>query len=146
MAEPEGRGTLRSAPVADPDSQPFWQALREHRIVLQECARCEEVRFPPMPGCPHCGSPASAPVDAQGSGTVYSCIVVHRPMGSFAESELPAAIATVELAEGCRVLGRVLLEVDERAAGSALIGQPVSACFVDHEDWTELAFALVTPS
>lgn len=142
MAEPVGAGPVRPGPVPDLDSEPFWRGLREHRIDLQQCGRCREVRFPPMPGCPRCGSPDSVHVSAGGRGRVYSCVVVHRPLGTFTDAELPATIATVELDEGCRVLGRLLLDVHEPAVGGALIGQPVAACFVDHESWTELAFAI----
>ncbi len=121
-----------SSPVADEDSAPFWEALRRHRVLLQKCAHCGEVRFPPMPGCPQCGSGAAEPVTAGGHGRIYSWIVVHRPLGSITEAELPCTIATVELDEGCRVLGRF--------AGDASIDLPVTARFVDHDGWTELAF------
>ncbi len=121
-------------PSVDEDSAPFWSALREHRIVLQRCAQCGEVRFPRMPGCPRCGSSASDDIAATGHGRIYSWIVVHRPLGSIPEEALPSTIATVELAEGCRVLGRLL-------RGEAAVDYPVTACYVDHDSWTELAFA-----
>jgi uncharacterized OB-fold protein len=121
-------------PAADEDSAPFWSALREHRLVLQKCRDCGEVRFPRMPGCPKCGSSASEDVSASGTGRIYSWIVVHRPLGTIPEDALPCTIATVELDEGCRVLGRLV-------SGSAGIDLPVSARFVDHDEWTELTFA-----
>ena len=125
----------RPGPAIDPDSAPYWRGLRSGQILLQKCANCDEVRFPPMPGCPRCGWAASSQVVASGTGRVYSWIVVHRPIGTFSEEELPAVIATVELDEGCRVLGRL-----EGASGAA-VDLPVTARFVDHGDWTELAFA-----
>ena len=125
-----------SGPVADEDSAPFWDALRGHRILLQQCAGCSEIRFPPMPGCPHCGSGDWEHVSASGRGRVYSWIVVHRPLGTITEADLPCTLATVELDEGCRVLGRL--------TGDASIDLRVSATYVDHDDWTELAFAPVS--
>ena len=128
---------MTAAPTPDEDSAPFWLGLREHRVLLQQCADCAEVRFPPMPGCPQCGSPDSERIAATGEGTVYSWIVVRRPLGTFTEADLPATIATVELTEGCRLLGRVY------GSGLPAIDAAVVAHFVDHGEWTELAFALV---
>ena len=128
---------MTSPPIPDEDSAPFWQGLREHQVLLQKCANCSEVRFPPMPGCPNCGSPESERITATGRGKVYSWIVVHRPLGTFTDADLPATIATVELAEGCRVLGRL------HGAATPGIDLAVTADFVDHDDWTELAFTPV---
>jgi uncharacterized OB-fold protein len=121
-----------TAPVADEDSAPFWEALRGHQVLLQQCGNCSEIRFPPMPGCPKCGSGVWANVTASGLGRIYSWIVVHRPLGTITEAELPCTLATVELDEGCRVLGRF--------TGDAAVDVRVSARFVDHKEWTELAF------
>jgi len=121
-----------SAPVVDEDSAPFWEALRGHRVLLQKCANCQEIRFPPMPGCPNCGSGEWEHVTAGGRGRIYSWIVVHRPLGTITEADLPCTLATVELDEGCRVLGRL--------TGDASVDLPVSARYVDHDEWTELAF------
>lgn len=122
-----------AGPTADEDSAPFWAALRGHRLLLQKCGNCGEVRFPRMPGCPQCGSSASEDVSASGHGRIYSWIVVHRPLGSIPEDALPCTIATVELDEGCRVLGRLL-------NGRAAIDLPVTAGYADHDAWTELTF------
>lgn len=121
-----------AGPAVDDDSDSYWAALREHRIELQKCGACSEIRFPPMPGCPNCGSSDADVVTATGRGRVYSWIVVHRPLGTITEAEVPCTIATVELDEGCRVLGRL--------TGEAAVDLPVTAVYVDHDDWTELAF------
>jgi uncharacterized OB-fold protein len=125
---------VTSPPVPDEDSAPYWDALREHRLRLQKCANCGEVRFPPMPGCPNCGSPESKLLFGAGTGEVYSWIVVRRPFGTFTEADLPAVIATVELDEGCRVLGRL------HTTKPVSAGLRVVARYVDHDEWTELAF------
>jgi hypothetical protein len=125
-------------PTVDDDSAAYWAALREHRIELQKCGECGEIRFPPMPGCPNCGSGDVELVTATGRGQVYSWIVVHRPLGSITEADVPCTIATVELDEGCRVLARL--------TGQAGVGLPVTAVYVDHEDWTELAFVAGGPA
>jgi uncharacterized protein len=128
----------RPGPVPDEDSAPFWDGLREHKVLVQKCANCAQVRFPSMPGCPHCGSPAAERIAVSGAGRIYSWIVAHRPVGSLTEAEVPVAIATVELAEGCRMLGRLDPSVQPA------VDLPVAPLFVDHEGWTELAFGAVT--
>jgi uncharacterized OB-fold protein len=132
-----GVAAARPAPVPDEDSAAFWQGLREHRIYVQKCTQCGEVRFPPMPGCPQCSSSGFETLLVTGTGSVYSWIVVHRPIGSLTEAELPCSFVTIELDEGCRMLGRLDSALPPR------IGQRVTALFVDHPSWTELAFVPV---
>jgi len=121
-------------PAADEDSAPYWAGLREGRIELQRCTACGEVRFPRMPACPNCGSPDWVAHTAAGTGRIYSWIVVHRPLPPFEPADLPCTLATVELDEGCRLLGRLV-------SGAAGVDVPVTADFVAHGDaWTELVF------
>lgn len=124
----------RPGPVPDEDSRPYWDAMRAHRILLHTCTRCGEVRCPPMPSCPNCGGTGANASYAAGRGVVYSWIEVHRPVGNVLAGEVPCTIATVELDEGPRVVARL----DESKPS---IGRPVTASFVDHDTWTELAFA-----
>jgi uncharacterized OB-fold protein len=124
----------RPGPMPDEDSAPFWEGLRAHQVLVQKCANCATVRFPPMPGCPHCGSPAAERIAVTGAGKIYSWIVAHRPVGSLTEDEVPVTLATVELAEGCRMLGR--LDASVRPA----VDVPVAPLFLEHAGWTELAF------
>ena len=119
-----------TAPRADVDSRAWWDGLREHRLVLQACDACDRPRFPPMPSCPFCGTPGGHDVEVDGRATVYSWVVVHRALTPGQEGEVPYTIATVELPEGARMVGRL--------AGAPGDGAPVEAVFVDHDDWTEL--------
>ena len=125
-----------STPRTDEDSAAYWAGLREQRILLQRCAVCSEMRFPRMPACPNCGSPEWSEQEVSGSGRVYSWIVVHRPLPPFEQADLPCTLATVELDEGCRVLGRLV-------SGDARPDLRVRAEFCAHEDWTELVFRTV---
>jgi uncharacterized OB-fold protein len=127
--------SLRSAPAPDVDSAAFWNGLSEHRVVSQHCLHCAERRVPPMPSCPRCGSTDYRWEDCSGRGRVYSWIVVRMPLGNLTASDLPCTLATVELEEGGRVVGRMLGEWD------AAVDVAVAARFADHEGWTELAFA-----
>jgi 3-oxo-4,17-pregnadiene-20-carboxyl-CoA hydratase alpha subunit len=128
---PERNGT---APAGDEDSGPWWTALAEHRILLQRCLDCGLVRFPPMPGCPRCGGAHDETVESAGTGVVYSWITIRHPLAGLSAADVPRTIATVELAEGCRLVGRLLTEHEPA------IDDPVRPVFLDGPTGTELAF------
>jgi uncharacterized OB-fold protein len=108
--------------------------VRPRAILLQQCTTCGAHRCPPLPACPACGATGARWHSVGGDGVVYSWIVVRRPVGTVTAEELPITFATVEIDHGCRLVGRLL------DADGARIGAAVSAAFVDHGDWTELAF------
>jgi uncharacterized OB-fold protein len=122
------------APTPDPESAFWWEGLRQERLLLQRCGDCGQPRFPPLPSCPLCASGATDIVEASGRGVVYSFVTAHVPVSPGYEGPLPYTVATVELAEGPRVLGRV----DPPAP--LAVGAAVSARFLAHATWTELTF------
>jgi uncharacterized OB-fold protein len=122
-------------PVADDESRFYWDGLRAHRVLVEQCAACGRHRFPPMPACPHCGTPGGDIVELDGRGTVYSWIVVHRAFNEVFAPEVPYTIAVVELAPGCRTVART--------EGGVTAGTAVEPFFVDHDGWTELRFRVV---
>lgn len=123
------------APQPDPDSAAWWRGLREHRILLQVCGGCRRPRHPPMPRCPWCATRTFTVVDSPGRGVVYSFVTAHVAVSPGYGADLPYTVATVELDEGPRLLGRV-----ESLLPQA-IGAGVVARFRDHPSWTELYFA-----
>ena len=121
-------------PDADVESAPWWDGLRSHRIVLQRCTSCSRPRFPPMPRCPACACPASELLESDGRGTIYSYVTAHQPVSPGYDGPYPYTVATVELADGVRVLARV------EPVAAAAIGASVTPQFVDHDGWTELRY------
>ncbi|MDF3075020.1 MAG: hypothetical protein K0S54_2687 [Alphaproteobacteria bacterium] len=100
---------LRPRPEPDPDSRPYWDACRQHRLLLQHCADCDAPRFPPGPVCSNCGSARHLWKEASGKGRVFSWIVVRHPVPAevFA-SEVPYVVALVELDEGVRLPSNII--------------------------------------
>jgi uncharacterized OB-fold protein len=131
-----------SAPEPDLESAAWWEGLRAHRVTLQHCQDCDQTRFPPMPSCPWCASAAFDVVESAGRGVVYSFVTANVAVSPGYRGSLPYSVATVELDEGPRLLGRV------EPASPLAIGDRVVSCFVDHAAWTELCFepAAVPPS
>jgi uncharacterized OB-fold protein len=99
---------LGPAPVPGPDDAPYWEGLRQRRLLLQWCSSCGAVRHPPQPRCGRCTSAAHRWEDASGAGTVHTFTVV----GTAAHPELadavPYVVALVELDEGPRVVSNVV--------------------------------------
>ncbi|MFJ8586206.1 bifunctional MaoC family dehydratase N-terminal/OB-fold nucleic acid binding domain-containing protein [Streptomyces sp. NPDC093595] len=95
----------RPRPVVNRDNAGFWEGVAAHRLLLQRCAGCGTLRFPWLPGCWSCGSDRWDAVEADGSGTVYSYVVVHHP--PFPAFDPPYAVGLIELAEGVRVVSNV---------------------------------------
>jgi uncharacterized OB-fold protein len=87
-----------------------------------------------MPSCPWCAATAFDVVESTGRGIVYSFVTAHVALSPGYTGSVPYSVATVELEEGPRLLGRV-----EPPAPLA-IGDRVVSRFVDHATWTELYF------
>src|SRR5271163_5333618 len=64
-------------PVADALSKPFWDAVNERRLVLQHCAACDRLQYPPQNSCQVCGSAARLTwKEVEGKGHIASFIVI----------------------------------------------------------------------
>ncbi|MBM3489978.1 MAG: Zn-ribbon domain-containing OB-fold protein [Alphaproteobacteria bacterium] len=119
---------LKPLPVPDPDSEPFWQGCKRHRLLLRRCTDCGRLRYPPGPVCAHCGSRAGEWREASGRGRVYSWIVVRHPVPQevFA-AEVPYVVALIELEEGVRLASNLVGCPPEAVAAD----MPVAVTFED---------------
>lgn len=98
----------KPVPIVQPWAQPFWDAAREHRLVLQHCADCDRPIHYPRVACPHCGSARVGWRPASGRGTVYSYTVVVNNAPSAFLADMPYVVAVIELAEGVRMLSNIV--------------------------------------
>jgi uncharacterized protein len=114
------------APERSPETDPFWSATAEGRLVLPNCDDCAAAIWYPRTLCPICGSTSVTWVEASGQGTIYSYTVMHRGPGRFRDV-VPYVVAYVELAEGPRVLTNIVNCDPDRVH----IGQSVSVAFFD---------------
>lgn len=123
------------APQRDIESEFYWRGLQNRELLLQRCLSCGKTRFPAMPACCHCGAEHSEIVRAAGRGRLYSWVVAHHAFNPALAAELPYAVGTIELEEGCRLVARL-----DRPEG-LYHDQPMTLYFVEHADWTEARFA-----
>lgn len=117
-------------PQPTPVSQPFWNALREERVVLQRCDDCGRWVYYPRSRCPACLSARLAWTEVDGLGTVYTFTVAEQATAPPFADEVPQLLAIVELTEGVRV-STTLVDVDARAV---TVGMPVAPVFDHGED------------
>ena len=127
-------------PVPVPTSdveETFWAATLEGDLLLQACD-CGNVQFYPRILCTECGETEPGFTASDGVGTVYAYTVCHIP-GDFGFAErTPYPVATVELAEGPRLL--VFVDADPDAVD---VGTPVDIDFWQVSD--EAAIPVARP-
>jgi uncharacterized OB-fold protein len=116
-------------PVADDLTSPFWDAAKEHRLVVQRCGSCGYYNHPPRPYCDACTAQEMRFEPVSGRGTVFSFTVMHQRDVAGFEDEAPFINVVVELAEQPRLLMVSNLELSERA--KVKIGEPVEVYFED---------------
>lgn len=117
-------------PIANADSQPYWNAARERRLVIRKCKACGQLHFMPRHLCPACWSDQLEWVDARGTGTVHSFTVIHRASDPAFAPLVPYVVALVELDEGPRMMANIL----GAGAMDVKIGDPVRVTFEDRGD------------
>lgn len=116
-------------PAADEVTAPWWEATREHRLLVQTCTSCSGAQHPPRAVCIHCGETGQLGwTDASGRATVDSFTVVHRAPRP--DEPVPYVIARVRLADGVVVLTRL----EGRDPDGWRIDDPVRVGWVDLPD------------
>jgi len=116
-------------PAANAETVGWWEAAREHRLVVQRCTVCGRTRHPPGPICPGCRSTAAEWDELAGSGVVYTYTVVRQAFLPALADRLPYVVAAVELdgAGGARMVSNVV-DVDP---GDVSIGLRVELVWED---------------
>jgi len=110
-------------PLADPDTEQFWSAAKDNKLMIGNCNSCGEKHYYPRGMCPHCGGSDVGLVQSSGKGEIYSWSVLRR-------AEPPFAIAYVTLDEGPTMMTNIIeCNLDELA-----IGQRVKLKFSETEE------------
>ena len=120
----------KPAPRPNAVSQPYWDALRRHKLVLQKCRHCGQVRHYPRLVCHNCYSMEVDWIEASGRGAIHSWTVAHHAYHPGFARDLPYVLAVVDLEEGVRALGQLRGADHDKLK----IGQPVQVDFEDRDD------------
>src|SRR4029077_18139391 len=89
----------------------------DYALIGGRCTHCSRASFPLRDRCPHCQSPDPLPLPLDGDGAVYSFTVIRQAAPGFS---VPYVLASVDLADGVRIIGQV-----EAAPTELAIGTPV---------------------
>ena len=117
-------------PIANADSQPYWDAARERRLVIRKCKSCGTLHFMPRHLCPACWSDQLEWVESKGNGTVHSFSIIRRASDPAFAPKVPYVTALIELDEGPRMMANILGE----DALSVRIDDRVKLTFEDRGD------------
>jgi uncharacterized OB-fold protein len=94
-------------PAVTEETEAFWSAAKEGRLVVERCASCGAESFPPRGMCRSCRGRSMALVEITGRGLLYSFTVNYQRW--LPDLEVPYTIALVEFPghPGVRVAGRL---------------------------------------
>lgn len=117
-------------PRRSPVTEAYWDACRDHELLIQACTDCGSYQFYPRTFCATCSSKEIGFVAASGHGTVLTWTVVRRAVSAAYAADVPYVIALIKLREGPVMMSKVIAcEFELIHAGMAVE--------VSFEDWSE---------
>ena len=123
-------GFARPMPVKTPTSAPFWDALAQHRIVIQYSPSTQAYVFYPRVLAPRTLADDLEWREISGMGTLYSFTVARRPVGPHFADAVPQILGIVEWDEG----PRFSTELVDVAPTELCVGMRVKPVFCDYPD------------
>ena len=135
------RGMNLIIPDNDTEWKGYFEAARQHRLVMKRCGHCGLLRYPPGAACPWCTSLQWSWQDVSGQGTIHSYEIVMQAIQAGFRDWAPYPVVLVELDEqrgqptadeGLRLISNLVTddftaEKEEHVA----IGKRVEVTFLD---------------
>ena len=90
-------------PVPDALSKPFWDAVNQRRLVVQQCAACDRLQYPPQRACHACNSASLTWKEVEGRGHIATYIVIEDGRLNRRIADQPYNLAMVTLDADPRV-------------------------------------------
>lgn len=135
MARPQPR-------FPEPDTQPFWDGTKEHRLLYQVDPATGDVIFYPRRHSPHTGTSNLEWKESKGEGTVYTYSVVRLNRHPAFAGLGAYAVAYIDLDEGFRILTNITGVADP--VNDVKIGMRVKVQWEDQE--SGIALPLFAPA
>lgn len=129
---------LGPLPAVTSLNRPFWEGLREHRLVAPRCTACGRCWLPPGPWCPTCWSKDFGWAELSGRGTVTSWVRFHQQYYREGPFEVPYPVLEVTLEEGPRLYAQF-----DRSDREPVSGTQVEIVYDDVSE--DLTLARVRP-
>ena len=129
-------GYKKPLPTASPETKRYWDACKNHELVLPYCRACEKHYFYPRDFCPACFSWDIEWRRCSGRGRIYTFGVQYRAWHPGWAEEVPYVTALVELEEGPRLYSNIVdVDGDPR---NLRCGMLVEVVFEDVSDTISL--------
>jgi uncharacterized OB-fold protein len=112
-----------------PLTQPFWDGLRERRLLLQYSPSTQQWVFYPRLLAPRTLADDLEWREASGLGTLYTFTIARYPTWAAWSDDVPQLIGVVQLAEG----PRLTTELVGIAPQDLHVGMPVRAVFREEQ-------------
>jgi len=91
-----------------PEAKPYWDGLKDNKLMLPQCGDCNTPFFYPRIACPHCHSRNVTWIQASGKGKLYSFEIAYRSLNPNFKIEAPYILAMIELEEGPRMMSNLI--------------------------------------
>jgi uncharacterized OB-fold protein len=127
-------------PIPDLETEPYWAAAREGKLLIQRCRACSEPFFYPRPFCPKCWNDDVEWEEASGRATLYTWSVVRQNDLPPWPTRVPYVAAVVDLDEG----PRMLTNVEGCEPDDLRVGMPLQVAF--REETEEITLAIFRPA
>lgn len=114
-------------PSPDNVSREFFEGVKRHELLIQQCVSCEKHMSPGRMQCPLCWSRDLKWVKAKGTGKIYTFAVMHQKYHPGWEEDIPYNFGIVELDEGVRLHTNFV----EIANDQLKVNLPVEVIFSD---------------
>jgi len=88
---------VKPLPTIDPETEPYWEATKNHELRAQRCSKCGTLRWPPKAFCKQCYSWDYSWDKVPETGTVTSYVVVHQSTVKVFSDDVPYIIAKITL-------------------------------------------------
>lgn len=116
--------TDKPLPTVTPKTRPYWDALKAHRVDIQQCDDCQRWVFFPRLHCPHCFSKRLSWKTVSGEGELHTFTLSRVPTLPELADEVPQMLAVVQLDEGVHI-NTTLVGLDENEIKVGMRVRPV---------------------
>ncbi len=118
-------------PEFRPETKPFWEAAKQHKLVIPRSKQTGEYFFYPRALSP--GNDMSEDiewVESEGKGKVWTFSIHHMGPSKAYKGEPPYVVALIEMEEGVKMMSNVV-DIDPK---EVFIGMDVKVIFDDVTD------------
>lgn len=132
----------KTIPVPNELTQPYWDAAKAHKFVLQRCTSCKLFSAWPRVICPRCHGDEFEWAEPSGRGKIHSYTIVRQTTRPGFMDEIPFVIVNVQIDDEPTCILTTNLLVDKSEHDMLHIDLPVVVVFEDRGEVTVPQFKL----